>query len=274
MTSTHERPCWAYRVPGMDLEAVDLLLTIADIEPDGLSEEDGVVTVWFTARPPQQGLPPGGTWTQVDAAGWATRWREWIRPLEVGRVRIVPPWLATAADREDPLTLLIEPGMAFGTGHHATTAGCLAALQGLDLTGRAVADIGTGTGVLALAAEALGASTVVAVDTDPDAVAVARANVSAHGSQVQLHVGSCEAVAGPVDVVVANLTTATILALHEDLLGLLAPDGWLVLSGVGTQAAPRMREALQGRLEGLHVSVDGEWATFAGKLKAPDEPGP
>jgi ribosomal protein L11 methyltransferase len=144
--------------------------------------------------------------------------------------------------RPDELVLVIDPGQAFGTGHHATTVLCLQALDGLELAGASVADIGCGTGVLAIAAARMGAAPVVAVDLDPGAVAVAHDNVRRNGVDVAVGRGSVE-VLGPTDVVVANLVTDTLVELAESLLAVTRDT--LVVSGVAAERTQRVVSALE-----------------------------
>lgn len=235
---------WAYRVPDTGIAELSDALTVAGVEPAGLSETDGQSTAWFDRRP-DVSLPLEGSWELVDEADWAQRWKEGMEPVTVGRVTVTPPWLAAQGPMVDPtgpITLVIEPGLAFGTGHHETTTACLRALQSLPLDGRHVIDIGTGTGVLALAARALGASSVTAVDTDPEAVAVARHNLAVHAlGDIALRHGSCD-VAGPSgDVVIANIITDPLLALAPELVALVGPAGVLIASGI---AVDRTDEAV------------------------------
>jgi ribosomal protein L11 methyltransferase len=260
---------WAYRVPGASLDDLSDALTVARIASSGISEDAGTATAWFPVRP-DGAMPVAGTWEEVPDTDWSEGWKAWLRPVAVGRITVVPPWLAPegpVTSGPGPLTVVVEPGMAFGTGHHETTAGCLLALQEVDLVGRRVVDVGTGTAILAIAAVALGAREVDAVDVDPEAIDVARANVAAHGMQdrIRLAVGSCEVARGPGDVVVANIITDVLLPLAPALVGLLAPDGVLITSGVGVD---RTAEAV-GAFAALGVALDArpgrEWTLMVGR---------
>lgn len=258
---------WAYRVTGSTLEELSDALTIAGVEPTGISEADGAATAWFDTRPDTP-LPLAGQWQPVDEADWSKRWKEGLRPVTVGRVTVTPPWLAPdgpVVDPDGPITLVIEPGLAFGTGHHETTTACLQALQEIPLHGRHVIDIGTGTGVLALAARALGASSVSAVDIDPVAIDVARDNVAAHGlGGISLAVGSCAQAEGPGRVVIANIITDLLLRLAPELVGLVAPGGTLLASGVALARTAEAADAFAAA--GLRVDAHPghEWAYLLG----------
>ena len=157
---------------------------------------------------------------------WAARSQKSLRAVQIGRVIVTPPWDA-------PITIVIRPSMGFGTGHHATTRLCLAALQRISLDRGTVLDVGTGSGVLAIAASRLGAEEVTGIDEDQDAIQSAWDNLSLNPSaQVTLIVGdlrSTELVAA--DVVVANLTGGLLIQSAERLRKLTNAQGRLILSG-------------------------------------------
>jgi ribosomal protein L11 methyltransferase len=184
---------------------------------------------------------------------WAARSQASLHPVQVDGIVVAPPWdVPSSGIRDpgsgirdsgagirnaapiDPIVLVIQPSMGFGTGHHATTRLCLAALQRIDLHGRRVADVGTGSGVLAIAASRLGAETVVAIDDDADAVKAARENLALNPeARVDVSVVDVRSAAlEPFDVVVANLTGGLLIATAARLTSLAGPSGRLVLSGL------------------------------------------
>jgi ribosomal protein L11 methyltransferase len=168
---------------------------------------------------------------------WAARSQANLRAIQVGGIIVAPPW-DVANSRDDVTsgrahTIIIQPSMGFGTGHHASTRLCLAALQQIDLRGKTVLDVGTGSGVLAIAARTLGALDVLGIDNDPDAIESARENVALNaGVRVELQVVDLKAVVlTPFDVVVANLTGGLLMQTADRLQELTAPTGRLIISG-------------------------------------------
>ena len=162
---------------------------------------------------------------------WAARSQAALRSIQVGSLIVAPPWDVPVESFSR--TIVIEPSMGFGTGHHATTRLCLAALQQIDLRGRHVIDVGTGSGVLAIAVRRLGASGVLGIDDDADAIAAAEENVALNReSRIALEVADLRASSiGQFDVVVANLTGGLLVATAGRLQSFAAPGGRLVLGG-------------------------------------------
>ena len=157
---------------------------------------------------------------------WAARSQAELGAVKVGRIIVAPPWDA-------PITIVIRPSMGFGTGHHATTRLCLAALQQISLDRATVLDVGAGSAVLAIAASRLGAEEVTGVDDDADAVQSAWDNLSLNPSaQVTLIVGDLRTTElVPADVILANLTGALLMQSAERLRKLTKANGRLILSG-------------------------------------------
>jgi ribosomal protein L11 methyltransferase len=180
---------------------------------------------------------PELAFTALDVADedWAARSQAGLRAIKVGNLVVAPPWDVpdVGARSSRPAVITIQPSMGFGTGHHATTRLCLAALQTLDVRGRSAIDVGTGSGVLAIAAGLLGASPVVAIDDDPDAIQSARENVELNpGADVDVRVVDLRTARLPVfDVVLANLTGGLLIQAARPLQDLAGPSGRLILSG-------------------------------------------
>jgi len=163
---------------------------------------------------------------------WAARSQAALRAVTIGALTIAPPWDADGrAGFSRPI--IIQPSMGFGTGHHATTRLCLAALQQVDVRGKSVIDVGTGSGVLAIAARRLGASGVLAIDDDADAIAAAEENVALnHESRIALEVADLRiSTIGQFDIVIANLTGALLAASAERLKSFAVSGGRLLVSG-------------------------------------------
>jgi ribosomal protein L11 methyltransferase len=227
----------------------------------GITEEHGRATIYLAER--LEDLPVEGTWEEITPRDWNAAWKAGFEPVRVGDVAVVAPWhdLETGA----PLTLVVEPAQAFGTGHHETTTRCLAALQDIDLAGASVFDVGTGTGVLAMAAKALGAQRVLAVDIDPLAVSAAAANAAANGLDIDVARGSAgDAGSERFDVVVANIDTATVSMLASDLVAALAAGGRFIGSGVSNQRIEQAVDALTGAGMAVQAQPGVEWALLTG----------
>ena len=176
------------------------------------------------------------TLVDVPDEDWAARSQAGLRAITVGDLVIAPPWDVPFEGGRFHPPIIIQPSMGFGTGHHATTRLCLAALQQLDLTGLQVIDVGTGSGVLALAASRLGAATVVGIDDDEDAMSAAQENRALNagaGANVDFHLGDARAERSQVfDVVIANLTGGLLVSAAFRLRALAKSDGVLILSGL------------------------------------------
>lgn len=226
----------------------------------GAVEQDG--RSWWYFPAPVEGLPLEGTWEPVPDTDWSQAWRDQLEPVTVGALTIAPPWLAEPG----PDTVVIEPAQAFGTGHHETTVGCLAALQELDLAGRRVLDAGTGSGVLAIAAARLGAAEIVACDIDPVAVDAARGNIADNGVDVTVVEGDV-AIVGQrrFDAIVANLDTSALAWAAASLVRRLADGGTLIAAGVSRE---RRDEAMAALGDAGLATLDrpgDEWVVLIGR---------
>jgi ribosomal protein L11 methyltransferase len=228
-----------------------------------------ILVAWFAERADadEAARDLGGEVAEVPDEDWGETWKKGLGPLSVGRVFVRPSWVDAAAPAGQ-VEVVLDPGMAFGTGTHPTTSLCLAALSDLLAArpGAAVLDVGTGSGLLAIAARKLGAGRVAGNDNDPVAIAVARENAARNGADVALTTDPLPAIAGRFDVVVANILANTLVELAPELLARLAPGGAVLLSGI---LAPQETEVRTAYLAlGLRPLPggdrrDGEWSLLA-----------
>lgn len=201
----------------------------------------------------------------VDDADWTDAWKAHYVPQRVGRVVIVPSWLdEPLGDGEVAITL--DPGMAFGTGLHPTTRGCLQLLQEVVPMPPDVLDVGCGSGILALAALRLGAVRAVGVDTDSAAVTATRENADRNGLGDRVTAVPGTLPASPEvrhSIVLANLVGAVLIELAPRLAAHLAPGGVLLASGIIEPRAAAVIDAMGAA--GLIVTDrrdDGEWVSL------------
>jgi len=200
---------------------------------------------------------------------WAARTQANLKAIRIGNIIVAPPWdvpdaaslqpVASGARLRTPVVVVIQPSMGFGTGHHATTRLCLAALQQFDVKGGTVIDVGTGSGVLAIAASLLGASRVIAIDDDPDAVQSARENAARNGAAVDVRpVDLRTAVLSRFDLVMANLTGGLIIQSAGWLQDLATRRGPMILSGFLREEEPAVLASFP-RMRVLDRSQEDEW---------------
>ncbi len=178
---------------------------------------------------------------------WSEAWKARIVAHDLGALAISPPWLA--ADRDPARTIVIDPGMAFGTGDHATTRGVVRLLPSVVRAGDVVADLGAGSAVLSIAAAKLGASRVYAIELDGDAIADAEENVAANGVADRVHVFEADAMAllplvAPVRVVLANIISSVLVELLPTVAESLLPDGGVIISGILQEERAAMLDVL------------------------------
>ena len=204
----------------------------------------------------------GGAVAAVADEDWGEGWKKHFVPLDVGRVRIRPSWI-DAPPPPGAVEVVLDPGMAFGTGSHPTTSLCLAALSDLlaERPAATVLDVGTGSGVLAIAAHKLGARAVAANDDDPQAVEVARENARRNGARVDIAALPVDRIAGTFDLVVANILADVLVRFADALVARMAPESALVLCGLVATDVPVLIATYVPRLEGRRPEIyeRGEW---------------
>ncbi len=207
-------------------------------------------------------------WKIVGEKKWHDSWRRFIKPQRVGRAFwVTPPWKKPAKFHRRHV-IVIEPGLAFGTGSHATTRGCMEFIELLSATLRGhrftALDVGTGSGILAIALVKMGAKKVWAIDNDPVALEVARQNLTVNrvASSVRLSGTDLKDVKQAFAVVVANLTAETIVDLAGDLTKNVAPKGFLILSGILRKKAPAVLRSIGEKFRLIRQKRGREWSTL------------
>lgn len=257
---------------GATTDAADLVAAALDgLGALAIQEEDaGSVVAYVSddarerAREAVLAMLPDATIELLDVPDedWAARSQAALTSIQAGALTVAPPW--DAPDVSHPATIVINPAMGFGTGHHATTRLCLLALQKEEIDGADVIDVGTGSGVLAIAAARLGAARVVAVDNDQDAIDNAVENVARNGVDLDLRcisIDELRGLEGRFDVVVANLTGAALVRFAVHLQRLARENGRLVLSGILSEEADAVVEAF-GASALVERTAEGEWVCF------------
>lgn len=264
---------WIFRLPGtLDAREVDLD-TLWSAGAQGLEEHGETVLAYFSEK---MDVPLLGEWTEEPDQDWQEGWKKDLKPVQAGAFAIAPPWLASEVP-PGQRPLLIEVGMAFGTGHHETTRLAVEALseRSWALQPR-VLDVGTGSGVLALAAALLGAGEVIGVDIDPVTIPAAEENARLNGflrlddhfvrpgsaGTLTFMEGTLSEVpaAQPFDVLVANLYAE----LHDILMSqyreVIAPGGQVVLTGILTGKLPLVLDALAREgFQNAQSRTQGDW---------------
>lgn len=222
--------------------------------------------VWALGRLRQVGPLQVRTLREED---WANAWKAHFPVHRVGRrTVIVPSWRADEyQQRPGDLVLLLDPGMAFGTGLHPTTRLCLAALEAHVQPGSRVLDLGAGSGILAIAAARLGARRVDAVEIDPVAAHVCRDNVARNGiaDRVRVHEGSADVLPmrPAADLVVANITIRVLLELHPEIARRARPGATAIFSGVLADRAPELAATLTHAGWGhRQTHQEGDWVAI------------
>ncbi len=222
---------------------------------------------------PRFGLDPGAvqvTVRQVAPGGWERAWKRHFHPFRVGRFVIRPPW-ARWKRRGDEVVLVLNPGMAFGTGLHESTRLCLRVLPELVWPGCRVFDVGTGSGILAIAAAKLGAR-VVAVDCDGLSCQIAEANVRRNRLSRRVYVRHGDLfgpLRGRADVVLTNITAEVLLRALPQAHGYLRSGGaWVVSGMVAANLSPVLEAAEAQGFRTERVLEEGDWRGAVLRLPA------
>jgi len=219
----------------------------------------------------------------VNEDDWATAWKQYFKPLRVSdRLTIKPTWEEYEPEHDSEKIIELDPGMAFGTGTHPTTALCLRTLETVVKGGEEIIDVGTGSGILSIGAVLLGAKHVLALDLDPVAVSSARENTALNCLERQITVkesdllgllnggnGSELGITLPVDIVVANILAEIILLFIDDVHQALKPGGIYIASGIYKNKVEIVQQALEDSGFDIEdVCRDEDWVAFVARKRS------
>ena len=226
-----------------------------------------------------ESFDPGLEWTKasfraVQDEDWERAWLDQFQPMQFGQRTWIVPWnheLPEAAQAADAAIVRLDPGLAFGSGTHPTTALCLRWLDQLSaegkLAGNTVLDFGCGSGILALAALKLGAAAAVGVDNDPQALSATHDNGERNGVHIAAYLPQDEPVA-TYPVVVANILASALDALAELLAARVAAGGQIALSGILHGQEGELLERYAAWFDQLEATQDGDWMRITGVRRA------
>jgi ribosomal protein L11 methyltransferase len=248
-----ELPLW----PTLTLSA----LFDADSDRRGLIEALGELLPWL--EPEQLGFQ------EIADEDWERAWMDQFKPMPFGRRLWIYPWNIEPPGGGDAVVVRLDPGLAFGSGTHPTTALCLEWLDGLDLAGKSVTDYGCGSGILAIAALKLGAARATGVDNDPQALTASADNAERNGVADRLALFLPEDhVVEPADVFVANILAGPLGELAPTFAAATKPGAPFAISGILDGQQEELLQRYGGWFEGLRVDLREDWVRISGRRRS------
>jgi ribosomal protein L11 methyltransferase len=251
----------AFRTKGQ-LESLESTL-LWDYGCQGVWQDGEDLVAYFESR---LDLPLNGSWETTDDQLYIKQYYETLQPIYLNKL-VVAPTHTEVTLKVPQKVIWLDPGMAFGTGHHETTRMALEALENLDLNGKTVLDVGSGSGILAIAAELLGAS-ANGIDIDPATLATAQENKQLNGSRATFAEGTLEGIPDKsADVIVGNLFAELHVVLAHHYARVLRDNGSLIITGIQSEKSGKVKEAVGHFFEIGETRTLNEWTLFIGKLQ-------
>lgn len=208
---------------------------------------------------------------EVNEEDWSTSWKKYYKPTKIGQNIVIKPTWEEYEAKEKEMVIEMDPGMAFGTGTHETTAMCVEKLEKYISNESNVFDIGCGSGILSIVAAKLGARSVIGVDYDKVAVDVSKENISNNQVDdiVEIREGNLmNVVTEKANIVLANIIADVIIILSKDIKSFLSDKGVFIASGIILDKVDEVKQKLiENGLEILEVETKGEWAAIVSKVK-------
>lgn len=196
---------------------------------------------------------------------WVREWMDSFQPICFGkRLWVCPSWLQPP--QPDAVNMMLDPGLAFGTGTHETTSLCLKWLDSADVSDKTVIDYGCGSGILAIAAALLGAKKVICVDNDPQALLATKQNAERNQVLDRIEVYSPETAPSiKADIMLANILAGPLISLSQRLADLTQSHGQVVLSGILQEQAEEVSNAYSAYFKMSPATIDGDWVRLTGQ---------
>jgi len=250
--------------------AVVTVKTYLPLDEEGLKTRQRVEeALWHLSQ--IYPLPPP-EFRELTEDDWAHAWKKHFHVLRVGQRIVIRPSWQEYKPRPDEIVIVLDPGMAFGTGVHPTTRMCLQAAEEHLKPGDSVLDLGTGSGILAIAAAKLGAGSIMALDSDPLAVRAARANVQSNGVRdiVTVEQGSLDKAVREFDLVLVNILARVIIELADQgLADRVRPGGLLIAAGIIEEQEAEVTAALiEHGLEIVERRQEKDWVALKLKVQS------
>lgn len=207
------------------------------------------------------------SFSEIPDEDWSETWKAHFKPLRIGRHFLIVPTWETANPGPEDVVIRLDPGRAFGTGHHETTRLCLEWLESRAENGApdspwSLLDVGTGSGILAMGAALLGFENVIGIDNDPEAVEVALANIDLNRLSAKIRILSCptEEIIERFDVLISNIQSLPLIRMAATFVSKVADGGRLALSGILTEQAEEVRIAYEKEgVKLIGTKAAGEW---------------
>jgi ribosomal protein L11 methyltransferase len=248
-----ELPLW----PTITLNA----LFDADTDRRGLTETLAELLPWLE--------PDQLTFRDVADENWERAWMDQFKPMAFGRRLWIYPWNIEPPTDDDTVVVRLDPGLAFGSGTHPTTALCLEWLDGIELAGKTLIDYGCGSGILAIAALKLGAASAIGVDNDPQALTASADNAERNGVAEKLALFLPDEVeAEPAEVFIANILAGPLGELAPTFAAAAKPNAPFAISGILVGQQDELLQRYAEWFDELRVDTREDWVRISGRRRA------
>lgn len=202
----------------------------------------------------------------IDSVEWENEWKKYYKPFNIGKIVIVPEWIDYKPACGD-VKVILNPGLAFGTGMHETTSMCVDLMQRIQLSGKRVLDFGCGSGILGICATALGAQSVIFADTDEQAITATEYNCKINGiANPEVFCRDVREMTEPADIVVANITADVLIAVMPIIKSALGKGGYAIISGIISDKKQIVSDEYSKEFTLIQSQQKNEWSAFLFQL--------